>query len=179
MKHLFGDTNGIDEKSLESLLKALERNMLSGFDYLKFKSAVISLSQLHLDETTAIKSAFVTAAAGGLTKEKLLETAQHYRAVIAKEKDLFDAATERHRDQRIGEKLKQVATLKQLIADNQLKIKQLQDEMEQATAQVREADFEIEQAVQKIDEAKGKFGLAHQTVLGHIEKDIQRMQSVL
>lgn len=179
MKHLFGDTNGIDEKSLESLLKALERNTLSGFDYLKFKSAVISLSQLNLEETIAIKSAFMTAAAGGLTKEKLLETAQHYRAVIAKEKDLFDAATERHRDQRIGEKLKQVATLKQQIVDNQLKIKQLQEEVEQATAQVRESDFEIEQAVQKIDEAKGKFGLAHQTILGAIDKDIQRMQSVL
>jgi chromosome segregation ATPase len=179
MKHLFNDTNGVDEKSLESLLKALERNTLTGFDYLKFKSAIISLKQLNLDETTAIKSAFMTAAAGGLTKEKLLETAQHYRTVIAKEKDLFDAATERHRDQRIGEKLKQVATLKQQIADNELKIKQLQEEMEKATAQVREADFEIEQAAQKIDEAKAKFGLAHQTILGQIEQDIQRMQSVL
>jgi hypothetical protein len=179
MKNLFGDTNGIDEKSLESLFKALERNTLSGFDYLKFKSAVISLSQLNLDETIALKSAFMTAAAGGLTKEKLLETAQHYRAVIVKEKDLFDDATERHRDQRVGEKLKQVAIHKQLIVDNELKIKQLQEEIEKATAQVREADFEIEQAIQKIEEAKGKFGLAHQTILGQIEKDLQRMQSVL
>ena len=66
-KALFA-ADGLDDRSLEFLASALEKNNLPGFDYYEFKRAVVALRQMQLDEPTAHKSAFATAATGGVTK---------------------------------------------------------------------------------------------------------------
>lgn len=66
--------NGADERSLEFIATAIERNNLPGFDYF-VKRAVYTMLEMKIDEATAFKSAFATAATMGLTKDKLLETA--------------------------------------------------------------------------------------------------------
>ncbi|HNG89366.1 MAG TPA: hypothetical protein PK858_04155, partial [Saprospiraceae bacterium] len=78
--------DGLDERSLDFLTKALEKNNLPGFDYFEFKRAVATLLEMKIDEDTAFKSAFATAATVGLTKEKLLDTAGYYRNLLDKEK---------------------------------------------------------------------------------------------
>ncbi|MEZ4920023.1 MAG: hypothetical protein R2792_13045 [Saprospiraceae bacterium] len=75
-------SDNTDEKSLTFLTQAIEKNNLPGFDYFEFKRAVSSLLQMDIDEATAYKSAFATAATMGLTKDKLLETASYYRNVV-------------------------------------------------------------------------------------------------
>jgi hypothetical protein len=178
MKNLFGSPEA-DSKSLEFLTKVIEKNNLPGFDYLEFKGAIDNLSKFHLDEALAFRSAFATASTLGLTKEKLLETVQYYRKLIVNEKLQFEAASQKQQDQRVGGKLKQVSELKAQIAANELKIKQLQAEIDQAKSATNHADFEIEQEVQKINETKHRFSSTHAIVLKQMDKDIESIGKYL
>jgi predicted transcriptional regulator len=178
MKNLFGSPDA-DSKSLEFLTKVIERNNLPGFDYLEFKGAIENLSKFHSDEALAFRSAFATASTLGLTKEKLLETAQHYRKLLQNEKAQFEAASQKQQEQRIGAKLKHVADLKAQIAANELKIKQLQSEIDKAKSETNHADFEIEKEVQKINETKTRFASTHEIVLKQIDKDIENIGKYL
>lgn len=179
MKNIFGDNHGLDEKSVDFITKALEKANLPGFDYVEFKEALSNIARMNIDEATAFKSAYGTAMTMGLTKEKLLETANHYKSVVLKEKDQFDIASQKQQNLKIGENLKQVDGFKKKILDNELKIKQLQDEIEQMRTKVREMDYEREQAYSKIEEANNKFNFAHQSILNQIAKDIENIQKYL
>ena len=75
LKNIFGNDHGLDEKSVDYLTSALAKNNLPGFDYLEFKQSLAALADLGMDEPTAIKSAFATASTVGLTKDKLVKTA--------------------------------------------------------------------------------------------------------
>lgn len=179
MKNMFGENHGLDEKSVEFISKAIEKANLPGFDYVEFKQALSNLAKMNIDEATAFKSAYGTAMTMGLTKEKLLETATHYKNVVSKEKEQFDIASQKQQDLKIGENLRLVDEMNKKILDNELKIKQLQDEIDQMRIKVRGMDYEREQAYGKIEEAKNKFNFAHQSIMNQIEKDIDNIQKYL
>ncbi|MEL6868102.1 MAG: hypothetical protein AAFP19_27010 [Bacteroidota bacterium] len=115
LKNLFGRAHGLDQKSVEFLTKALEKNNLPGFDYIEFKQSLGALSEMAMDESTAFKSAFATASTMGLTKAKLLETAQHYLKIIMREKTQFEAAMQKQMAHRVESKLQEVEKLKEQI----------------------------------------------------------------
>ncbi len=179
MKNLFGDNHGLDEKSVEFISKSLEKANLPGFDYIEFKEALSNIARMNIEESVAFKSAFGTAMTMGLTKEKLVETATHYKNILLKEKDQFDAASAKQMDMKIGDNLKEVNDLKNKMVDNELKIKQLQTEIDQAKARVSTLDYERSQAAGKIEEAKTKFNFTHQSILNQIEIDIQNIQKYI
>lgn len=179
IKNMFGDNHGLDEKSVDFISKAIEKANLPGFDYVEFKQALSNIAKMNIDEATAFKSAYGTAMTMGLTKEKLLETANHYKAIVSKEREQFDVASEKQKDLKIGDNLRQVQDMNKKILDNELKIKQLQDEIETLRVKVRGMDYEREQAYGKIEEAKTKFTFAHQSILNQIEKDIENIQKYL
>ena len=177
--YLFGENHGLDEKSIEFISKAIERANLPGFDYLEFRMAVDNLKKMDLDEATSFKSAFATARTMGLTKEKLLETAAHYKAVVLKEKEQFDAASAKQQDIKVGANLQHVAELQKEINDKDAKIKQLQAEIETARGKVRSLDFERDGAAAKIDEAKTKYLFTHQSINNQMEQDMANIQKYL
>jgi hypothetical protein len=179
MKNLFGDNHGLDEKSVEFITKAIEKANLPGFDYVEFKMALTNLAKMNIDEATAIKSAYGTAMTMGLTKEKLLETANHYKNILLKEKEQFDAASIKQQDNKIGNNLKQADELQKKIVDNELTIKRLQQEIDESRIKIRDLDYEREQVSSKIEEAKTKFLFTHQSILNQIEKDIENISSYL
>ena len=179
MKNLFGENHGLDEKSIEFISKAIEKANLPGFDYLEFRMAVDNLKRMNLDEAIAFKSAFATASTMGLTKEKLLETAAHYKAVVQKEKEQFDAASAKQQDMKVGANLQQVAELQRVINDNEAKIRQLQSEIDTARGKIRELDFERDGAAAKIEEAKTKYLFTHQSINNQMEQDMANIQKYL
>ena len=179
MKNLFGENHGLDEKSIEFISKAIEKANLPGFDYLEFRMAVDNLKKMNLDEAIAFKSAFATASTMGLTKEKLLETAAHYKAVVQKEKEQFDAASAKQQDIKVGANLQQVAELQRVINDSEAKIRQLQSEIDTARGKVRELDFERDCAAAKIEEAKTKYLFTHQSINNQMEQDMANIQKYL
>jgi chromosome segregation ATPase len=176
MKNFFGENLGLDEKSVEFIAKAIEKANLPGFDYLEFRMAVDNLKKLNQDEVMAIKSAYATMSTMGLTKEKIIETATHYKNVLTKEREQFDAASQKQQDLKIGQNLQQVGDLQRKIADSEARIKQLQEEVETARTKIRELDYERENASSKIEEAKTKYLFTHQSIVNLMEKDLENIR---
>ncbi len=173
LKDIFGEQPGLDEKSIEFLTRALEKSNLPGFDYLEYKQSLGVLRQMNMDDATAFKSAYATASTMGLTKEKLLSSAQHYKNVLNKEKQQFDKALEKQMDQRVKSKQAEVERLKREIADYQKKINDLKAKIEKSQGIINEADATIQSQKSKIEATKDSFEAALSSILNQINKDIE------
>ena len=176
---LFAQATGTDEKSLSFLMKALSENDLTGFDYIQFKQSVKALSKMNMDEETAYKSAFATAATMGLTKAKLTETAGYYRNILVKEQDNFAQALNNQLTTKVEAKKKEVEKLKYQIDKNKEQIKKLQDEIASYLDKVESTEASIVEEDNRITAAKDKFEQTHRTVLNAIDADVEHIQKYL
>lgn len=179
LKDVFGSTTGLDQKSLDFLTQALVKNNLPGFDYLEFKQSLNALSNLNMDESTAYKSAFATASTVGLTKEKLLKTAEHYRGVIMQEKQAFDQALKKQVQQKVESKKAEVEKLKKQILDFQAQIAKLQEEIAKNQSVIDKADESIQQSMDKIQQTEEQFELTFQAILNQINCDIEDIKQYI
>ncbi len=179
LDNLFGTDHGLDAKSVQFLTKALEKNNLPGFDYLEFKQSLSALAAMNIDQETAIKSAFATASTMGLTKDKLLETAQHYEQVLGKEQQSFTGAMQKRLQQRVTGKQDEVNKLKGQIEQHQAKIKQLKAQIAKWQNTIDTADETIQAEKAKIEETRDQFEAAHQAILNEIRKDQEIIRGVL
>ena len=177
-KSLFA-AEGLDERSLEFLSNAIEKNNLPGFDYFEFKRAVAALLQMNLDEPTAYKSAFATAATVGLTKEKLIETAGYYREVLLKEKNQFDKALDTQNATKVTSKEQEIKRLRDQIERHKAEIVRLQDEMAGYLNQIDQAETSVKMEAEKLEKTKASFERTHQSLLLQIDKDVESMHKYL
>ncbi|MGH1434248.1 MAG: hypothetical protein ACRBG0_07285 [Lewinella sp.] len=172
MKDFFGAHHGLDERSMESLVGALERENLPGFDYLEFKQSLERLQALDIEEEVAFKSAFATASTMGLTKEKLLKTAAHYKNVLDKEKVSFDAALKKQIKAKIDGKRKEVETLRKRLTEYEAKIQELQKLKAAAEKTISEADATIESAQESINDVHQRFEATLKALHNQIDQDV-------
>ena len=179
LKQLFGDAHGLDERSVDFLTQALEKNNLPGFDYIEYKQSIGALTAMNIDEMTAFKSAYATAATVGLTKEKLIKTAEHYKGVLNQEKTQFDSALEKQMQQRVKSKQDEVVKLKKQIEDYQLKIKQMQDKIGEYEAILANADEDIRSSMEKIDSTRENFETTLRSIINEIDKDVENINRYL
>lgn len=177
-KSLFA-AEGLDERSLEFLVSAIEKNNLPGFDYFEFKRAIVSLLQMKLDEPTAHKSAFATAATVGVTKEKLIETAAYYKNVVEKEREQFDKALENQNVTKITARREETKRLRDQIERHKADIARLQDEIAGYLNQIEQAEAAVKLEGEKLEKAKSAFEKTHQSVVLQIDKDIENMHKHL
>ena len=176
LKKIFGDQPDLDQKSIDFLTRALEKNNLPGFDYLEFKQSMRALSQMNLDPATAIKSAYATASTMGLTKQVLIQSAEHYKKVLAKEKEQFDQALNKQKEQRVKSKQEEVAVLRKKIAGYQEKIAAMQAEIEKSEKIISEADEVIQVQQQRIERTQFNFETALESILKQINDDMQTFE---
>lgn len=179
LKALFNAEKGLDERSINSLIKALEKNNLEGFDYIEFKQSLGKLQAMNLDEPTAYKSAFITASTVGLTKEKLLKTADHYKKVLFNEKQQFDQALQKQMEQRVESKRSEVERMKKQVEEYKAKIKDLEEKIARAQSTIDHADEHIQAARDKIESTKEAFEATLKSVLSEIDQDIENINSLL
>ena len=177
-KTLFA-AEGLDERSLEFLSNAIEKNNLPGFDYFEFKRAVTALLQMQLDEATSYKSAFATAATVGLTKEKLVETAGYYREVLNKEKAQFDKALDSQNASKVTSREQEVKRLRDQIERHKAEITRLQDEMAGYLNQIDQAEASVKLEAEKLDKTKSAFERTHQSLMLQIDRDVENMHKYL
>ena len=179
IREMFSNVDAHDKKSVAFLLKAIEESNLPGFDYLEFKQALKGLRKMNMDETTAIKSAFTTGSTVGLTKSKLISSAEHYRQVLLKEKNQFDAALQKQMAQRVDGKKSEKESLTKKMGAYRSKIKELENEILKLQEKYNKADGEIEAAKSKIIDTKEKFESTFQSFVSEIEQDLEHLNKVL
>ena len=177
-KSLFS-ADGLDDRSLDFLANALEKNNLPGFDYFEFKRAVHNLLEMKLDEAIAYKSAFTTAATLGITKEKLIETAGYYRNLVSKEKEHFDNALENQNVVKITGRQADIKRLKDQIERHKSEIVRLQDEMADYLNQIDLAEGSLKAETEKLEKAKTSFERTHQAVILQMDKDVENLHKYL
>jgi chromosome segregation ATPase len=171
-KALFS-AEGMDERSLEFLAAAIEKNNLPGFDYFEYKRAVTALLQMNIDEATAHKSAYTTAAQVGLTKEKLLETAAYYRNLLSKEREQFDLALENQNQTKITSRLEEVKRLRDQIERHKAEVARLQDEIADYLNRIQQAEESAKTESEKLEKAKSAFEKTQSAITLLIDKDIE------
>ena len=169
---IFEGLEGLDGKSINFLSRAIFGNNLPGFDYLEFKQSVFSLRKMELDKETAYKSAFATANTMGLTKTKLVQTAQHYKQVLDKEKEQFENALEKQVTQKVAAKREMKSKLTTKIEEYKSKIKELE-------TKIMEFQEKIDGADDKINDAQGKFENAYGAFEKSIAEDITFITNTL
>ena len=179
LKKLFGFDEKYDEKSINALLNAINKNHLKDFDYLKFKASVQNLHDMNMDVETGIKSTFATAQTLGITKEYLLDTIKHYKNVLQKEKENFSIALKNKLDKSITGKQEEAENLKKEVADLENKIKEYQKAIEQGKKRLENIDNDIEKVKTKIDVTKNNFVSAISHLEEVINEDESKIKSIL
>ncbi len=161
------------------LLNAIESNNLDGFDYLEFKHSLQSLSNLPMDEATKYQSAFKIASTMGLTLEKLLQSAEHYKGVLNNEKEKFRAQLEKRVNESIYSRDKERQQLETSIQQKQARIKALQEEISQHKEALGNVEGQVEEAVEKVETTKNSFILTFSNLMEQLEGDIQKISQYL
>jgi uncharacterized protein YhaN len=177
-KSLFS-AEGLDDKSLEFLANAIEKNNLPGFDYFEYKRAVTALAQMQLDESTAFKSAFATAATVGVTKDKLIESAGYYKNVIIREKEQFDQALVNQNNTKVTAREEEIKRLRDQIERHKSEITRLQDEIAAYLSQIDQSETSVKLETEKLNKTKTAFESTHQSVVLQIDRDIENMHKYL
>ena len=179
MSEMFEGADKLDKKSVSFLLKAIQENNLPGFDYLEFKQAMNGLKAMDMDATTAIKSAYTTGSTVGLTKSKLIASAEHYKKVLMQEKSQFDTALKNQMAQRVHGKKKEKETLTAKIQTYRAKITELENEILKFQDKLDKADSEINSAKLKIEDTKDKFEATYRNFVDQIDGDIKLLKEIL
>ncbi|MBK9254477.1 MAG: hypothetical protein IPM42_03205 [Saprospiraceae bacterium] len=172
LKELFKSNSDFDEKVLMKLLIAIKENQTQDFDYLKFKQSYQSLQQIGMEASTAAKSAFLTASTMGLTKAKLMASANHYKSVLTKEKEAFANALKYQIATQIDGKKVEVQRLKEKIEENIRKIEQLNKENDIIQQKMTELEGNTELVNQKIVDTRDRFKSTFDSLYEEIEEDI-------
>lgn len=170
---------GKDNRFADVLMRALEKKNLEGFDYLEFKQSVSRLTEDGMDLDTAIRSAFITGSSIGLTKEKLVKTANYYTEVLQDEKGQFMRSLEKHLADNVEGKAKQTSDLKKKIANWEAKIEQLQKQISEAQQKINSADKRIKEARNKAEANQQGFEEALRIITETIRQDVADIRRVL
>ena len=171
--------SGNNNRFANVLMKALEKKNLDGFDYLEFKQSVGKLTDIGMDLDTAINSAFITGSSVGLTKDKLIKTANYYAEVLQDEKAQFMRSLEKHLVDNVEGKAKQTGELKKKIANWESKIQQLQEQINSARAEIESSDSQINAARSKAEENQRGFDEALEVITNTIKEDVENIRRVL
>jgi hypothetical protein len=179
LKELFDTKDLLNDKVVMKLLTAIKEGQIKEFDYLKFKQSYKALCQLGMDESTASKSAFLTASTMGLTKEKLLFTVQHYKNILNKEKEQFAVALKNQIATNIDAKALEINKFKEKIEDNHRKIQQMLAEKEILESEIININQLMDASKAKIEETRDQFKLTFDKLYSEIEEDSKLYDQIL
>ena len=179
LSKIFGSDHGLDGKSVDFLTNALNKNNLPGFDYLEFKLALSNMAAINMEESTAIKSAFATASTMGLTKDKLLKTADHYKKILMDEKGQFEKAMENQMKNKVSSKKQEIEKMKVDITKLKNQIKELEHKLAEYNHNINNGDAIIQETINKIEQTRDSFEHTHNSILNQINKDIEQITQFL
>jgi|SRR5690625_3568430 len=176
---IFDKQNKLDEKSRTFLLNAIKEHNQSGFDYLEYKQALIRLEEMELDPSLAIKSAFTTATTVGLTRDKLLDSAEYYLSILNNEYKQFKQALEKQMEARVHSREKQKSSLEKKRENIRKKIRELEKEEKEIVMKLEKMDAETEDARKKIEQTSDRFAETLNAITEKIQTDLELFKSHL
>lgn len=177
--NLFGNLDGLDDKSCKSLTDALLRNNLKGFDYLEFRASLRALASLNMESSQVFQSAFATASVIGLTKEHLVSSAEHYKSVLQKEKNSFDIALQNQVNQHVVARNNEILALEQQLSLFKQQIAELESKIIKNEALIKSKNEQIIESDSKINATKQNFEVTLHAINSEIDRDIDAINLYL
>ncbi|MFN6078072.1 MAG: hypothetical protein ACK48I_02555 [Bacteroidota bacterium] len=177
--NLFGNLDGLDDKSCKSLTDALLRNNLKGFDYLEFRASLRALASLNMESSQVFQSAFATASVIGLTKEHLVSSAEHYKSVLHKEKNSVDVALHNQVNQHVVVKNNEILALEQQISLFKQQMSELEAKIIKNEALIKSKNEQIIESDSKINATKQNFEVTLHAINSEIDRDIDAINLYL
>ena len=162
--------NGIDyTKHLEDVMR---KNNQSGLDYLEFADALNSLAGQPLSEQQKYIATFPSYAGMGVTVAKLVESANDYLVILAKEAADFKQEMDNSRNVGISMKNQSIEKIK-------LEIEQLTKQIQQKTGDIQKLTQEVNENTNTLSLADNNFNLAYGNRVAIIKDHISKIQNYL
>lgn len=172
-------SGALNEKFVQALANALEKNNQEGFDYFEFRQALINLSKMPMDEQTRFQSAFALAQTMGANTTKLVDSARYYLDVLNNEQTHFAEAHAQQKAKLVGDRGKEVQNLEASMQQKAEQIKKLTEEIEHCRKQSEKIRQEISESTVKIEATKADFETTFSSVVGQIQDDLSKIQQYL
>ena len=167
------------EKFEKHFDKLFEQANMPGPDYYEFCKVAETLEAHIPDEKTRFSAAFASLSVQGLTKQRLIEAAAHYKEVISADKIKFDLAIDKKGNTELETRKVSVVTMEKKIVDNSELIKTLTKEISDSQAKIATMKNEILEEEKRLASNKSGYNVAYEAMLNRINLDIQKIQSNL
>lgn len=165
------------QKFVELLSNVLEKNNFPGYDYFEFKKALQSVSKLgNMEEAMMFKTVYAAAQSMNVSSTQLITTAKKYLELMENEKSNFMQSAESFLTQNIKTKTEEVQILEKSLADNKIKLEQLNKEITEQEARISGASNELNEIKVKVEVNKSDFMSAYSGFVEEIQQDIQKME---
>ena len=169
----------VNEKFLNILFDALEKNNLEGFDYLEFKKSLQSLSKVPMDEATRFKSAFAMASSMNVDTKQIIDSADFYLQVLKKEEEKFNNALAKQKSTKVHAQEEQVKLLENTVKEKAAQIKKLTTEIDQIQKEIQLTNEQIAEQTTKVNKTKNDFLMSYNKVVNQINTDVANMKKHL
>jgi chromosome segregation ATPase len=179
LKKLFEVDIALNERMVDTILRALKDKHEAGMDYIKFKQSIQNLMAMNMDEVTSVKSAYATASTMGLDKEALIKSILLYQSIIDKERDKFIDSLKNQIKAKIEEPQNQIAENEKTIASHRQKIEALQKEIALYEANQATIKNEIAQQEEKIENIRKEFLVVYEAFTKNLNDDKSNFQTLL
>lgn len=174
---------GISDEELDKFEKhftsLFESSNLPGPDYFEFWRMMETLEAHVPDEKARIAAVFATLSIQGLSREKLLETAALYQAMVEKDRNEFLKAAEDKASREVEGRKKEITDMEKQIADHSSEIQRLSAEITKAQTGMKALQAQVAEQEQKIAASRQGYDIACQAMITKIQTDIQKIQTSL
>ncbi len=171
-------TGEFSQKIFDQLTKAIVDANLPGEDYIEFMEALQAMKNIPLEENIKIQTVFATLASKGLTKQKVLESADYYLKILENERSKFYESVNLHGKTQITQKQNDIMQIEKSLQEKERQILQLQDEIKQSQEIVAKLKNDILQADSKVKKVENDFQLTYETVANTIKRNIEKVKSI-
>jgi hypothetical protein len=171
-------TGNFDQKIFDSLIKVLEEKNLPGEDYMEFMEALQNMKNIQLDETVKMQTVLATLSTKGLTKQKILESADFYIKVLQDEKNKFNEALKQETANQVESKQNDIKTLEEQNKSKAEQIAQLTTEINQNQQQISKIKTLVDDASLKIKATENNFNFTFEAVISQIKTNSNKINSI-
>jgi hypothetical protein len=168
----------LDQKIFDSLIKVLEKNNMPGEDYMEFIEALQNMKNIPLEETVKMQTVLATLSTKGLTKQKILESADFYIKVLEDEKKKFNEALKQETVKQVESKQKEIKSLEEQNKSKSEQIAQLTTEINQNQQQITKTKSLAEEASLKIKSTENNFIYTYEAVVSQIRTNVSKINTV-
>lgn len=141
-------------------------------DYIEFVKALNKMEGKPMDEETKFTSIFAGFDVQGVTVEKLISAAEHYKQVVSGEKTQFDSSMVDESNNTIGKSKASVNDLTGKNVDIDKQMKNLSDQKQANLAQINKLNNSIQTDSNKLECRKNDFNSAFNEVTTEIDNNI-------